>query len=78
MRPTSRRVLHSSSFLSGNLNSSFGIKNTVACIKGSTRALGKDYRDATVVLYSKATLLPLAVKNQIRIMNISFTDSIKI
>ncbi len=62
MKPTSRQVMHSSSFLSGNLNSSFGTKNTVACIKGSTRALGKDYRDATVVLYSKATLLPLAVK----------------
>ncbi len=62
MKPILRQVMHSSSFLNGNFNISFGAKNTVACIKGSTRALGKDYRNVTVVIYSKVNLLPVAIK----------------
>lgn len=34
----------------------------VATIKGSVRKLGQQYQNATVVLYNKANLQPIAVK----------------
>jgi len=34
----------------------------VAKIQGSTKKLGQQYQDATVVLYSKANLLPIAIR----------------
>lgn len=36
--------------------------SVIATIKGSVKKLGQQYRDATVVLYSKANLLPIAVR----------------
>ena len=40
----------------------FGALNTVASIKGSVKKLGQQYKDATLVLYSKANLQPIAVR----------------
>lgn len=59
MKPCSHKALHSNNFLQ---QVNFGAKNTVAGIKGSTKKLGKKYQDATVVLYNKANLLPIAVR----------------
>lgn len=36
--------------------------NIIASIKGSTKKLGKEYKNALVVLYSKRNLSPLAVR----------------
>lgn len=40
----------------------FGVSNTIASIKGSINKLGQKYQDATVALYSKANLQPIAVR----------------
>lgn len=49
---------------SGNLLQSIGtgLNNTVATIKGATKKLGNNYSNATVILYSKNNLTPIAVK----------------
>ena len=62
MKPTSRKVLCSSDFLRGNFNANFGSKNTIASIKGSVKKLGSKYSQASVVLYNKADLLPIAIR----------------
>lgn len=62
MKPVSRKALHSSNFLNGNFNTNFGSKNTVASIKGSVKKLGTKYSQASVVLYNKANLLPIALR----------------
>lgn len=61
MRPISRKALNGSSFLRGDLNSNFGVLNTVASIKGSVKKIGVNYQNAKVILYSKLDLLPYAV-----------------
>lgn len=56
MRPILRKVLPSTNYMqdvSGRV---------VAKIQGSTKKLGQQYQDATVVLYSKANLLPIAIR----------------
>ncbi|WP_180102212.1 hypothetical protein [Acinetobacter sp. YH12126] len=63
MKPTSMETAHSSDYLSGNFGSNFGGKNTAASIKGITKKLGKEYQNATVVVFNKATLIPIAVRN---------------
>lgn len=62
MKPIARKAFHSSSFVNGNFNANFGSKNTVASIKGSVKKLGIKYSQALVVLYSKADLLPVAIR----------------
>ena len=57
MKPCSQKVMPSSAFLQGILTGPI-----VAKILGSTKKLGQQYKDATVVLYNKANLQPIAVR----------------
>lgn len=59
MKPCSRKTLHSGSLLQ---DVGFGIKNTIASIHGTTKKLGKQYKDVLVVLYSKSNFHPVAVQ----------------
>ena len=59
MKPCSRKVISTGNLLQ---DIGFGTKNTVASIKGSVTKLGVNYVNATVVLYNKANLQPLAVR----------------
>jgi len=59
MRPCSRKAMHSGSLLQ---DVGFGTKNTVASIQGTTKKLGKQYKDALVILYSKSNFQPIAVQ----------------
>lgn len=62
MKPVAYKPKVNSNFLSGNFNTNFGSKNTVASIKGSVKKLGTKYSQALVVLYNKADLLPIALR----------------
>ncbi|WP_180011216.1 hypothetical protein [Acinetobacter sp. YH12235] len=57
MKPCSRKPREIATFFQ-----SIPVGPIVAKIQGSTKKLGQQYRDATVVLYSKANLLPIAVR----------------
>lgn len=57
MKPCSQKVMPSSVFLQGILTGPI-----VAKILGSTKKLGQQYQDATIVLYNKANLQPIAVR----------------
>lgn len=57
MKPCSRKAMPSSSCLQ---NITTG--PVVAKIKGSVKKLGMQYQNATVVLYNKANLQPIAVR----------------
>ena len=57
MRPISRKALHSS-----NLMQSIAAGPIVAKIKGSVKKLGQQHQNATVVLYNKANLQPIAIR----------------
>ena len=57
MKPTNRRVAYSADKLQ-----SIAAGPLVAKIQGSIKKLGQQYQDATVVLYNKANLLPIAVR----------------
>lgn len=57
MRPVSRKVV-SSTVLHQQTNTG----PIVAKIQGSVKKLGQQYQDATVVLYNKANLQPIAVR----------------
>ena len=57
MKPCSRKVLPSSSFMQTVVAGP-----VVAKIQGSMKRLGQQYQDATVVLYNKANLQPIAVR----------------
>ncbi|MDK8754284.1 hypothetical protein [Acinetobacter radioresistens] len=59
MKPFSRKVMPSRSLLQ---DIGFGSSNTVASIKGSVKKLGAKYQNATVVVYNKANLLPIAIR----------------
>jgi len=59
MKPCSRKALHSGSLLQ---DIGFGLNNTVANIRGTTKKLGAQYKDAMVVLYSKSNLHPVSVQ----------------
>ena len=62
MKPVLRRAFPSSNFININLNANFGSKNRLAKIQGSVKRLGQQYEDATLVLYNKANLQPIAVR----------------
>lgn len=57
MKPVSHKVLPNSILLQ---NISAG--PVIAKITGSVKKLGQQYKDATVVLYNKANLLPVAIR----------------
>ena len=61
MKPVKRRTMHNSCFLSGSFNTSFGADNTVRKISGSTKKLGQNYQNATVVLFNKQNMQAIAV-----------------
>lgn len=57
MKPCSRRAM-----LSGNIlqEMDIGEKSTIAKIEGSVRRLGESYKAATIILYNKSNLFPIA------------------
>ena len=57
MKPISRKTLPSSNFSQSLLTGPI-----VAKIQGSVKKLGEQYKDATVVLYNKANLQPIAIR----------------
>lgn len=57
MKPVSRKALHSS-----NLMQIVATGPVIAKIQGSIKKLGQQYQNATVVLYNKANLLPIATR----------------
>lgn len=57
MKPISRRVVQSNNFLQ-----SINAGPIIAKIAGSVKKLGVQYQDATVVLYNKGNLLPIAIR----------------
>ena len=56
MRPCLYKALKCSSYLQDTSG------RVIAKIKGSVKKLGVQYQDATVVLYNKANLQPIAVR----------------
>lgn len=61
MKPCHHRVFKTSDVLVDNLHR-FADKKVIAMVSGTIRKLGQQYHDATVVLYNKANLQPIAVK----------------
>lgn len=61
MKPCHHRAARSSDILVDNIHR-FTDQKVIAVVKGTTRKLGQQYHDATVVLYNKANLQPIAVK----------------
>lgn len=57
MKPVGRKISHTSGWLQ---NISTG--PVVAKIQGTVKKLGQQYQDATVVLYNKANMLPIAIR----------------
>lgn len=57
MKPCERKAKPSSVELQ-----TISMGTVIAKIQGSTRKLGEQYKNATVVLYSKANLQPIAVR----------------
>ncbi|CAD9197712.1 hypothetical protein QAC21B_03898 [Acinetobacter bohemicus] len=57
MKPCSRKPKNSSRLLQV-----VEVGPVVAKVKGSVKKLGQQYKDATLVLYNKANLQPIAVK----------------
>ena len=59
MKPVYRKVMPSSN----NLQSTILTPTTVVgSVKGSVKKLGQNYQNASVVLYSKANLQPIAIR----------------
>lgn len=59
MKPCPRNAMSSNNQLQ---SVGFGVLNTIAKIKGSVKKIGQQYQNATVVLYNKANLQPIAVR----------------
>ena len=59
MKPISQKVMPSSNNLQPTILTPISI---VGSIKGSVKKLGQNYQNATVVLYSKANLQPIAIR----------------
>lgn len=57
MKPCSRKVLPSSSFMQTVVAGP-----VVAKIQGSVKKLGQQYQNATIVLYNKINLQPIAIR----------------
>ncbi|WP_312307693.1 hypothetical protein [Acinetobacter variabilis] len=53
------RAMPSGYYASGNYQENFGKSNTVAKIKGTVKKMGVNNNQALVVLFNKATLLPV-------------------
>ena len=68
MKPVSRKTLPSTNFFQ-----SIPPSLVVAKIQGSTKKLGEKYKDAIVVLYSKANLQPIALRKPDQNGNYQFT-----
>lgn len=67
MRPVSRKTAHSADKLQG-----IAIGPVVAKIKGSVKKLGAQYKNATLVLYNKTNLQPIAAQKPDQNGNYSF------
>ena len=72
MKPVSRKALHSSNFVSGSFNTSFGLDNTVRKIVGSVKKLGQNYQNATVVLFDRQNFRTIAAKKPDSLGNYQF------
>lgn len=57
MKPVSRKVLPNSILLQN-----ISVGPVIAKVAGSVKKLGQQYKDATVVLYNKANLQPIAIR----------------
>ena len=57
MKPCCQKVMPSSALLQDVLTGPIAAK-----VKGSVKKLGQQYKDATLVLYNKVNLQPIAVK----------------
>ncbi len=57
MKPCSRRVIKVSDYLQ-----TITTGPVIAKISGSVKKLGNQYQDATIVLYNKTNLQPIAIK----------------
>ena len=57
MKPVSRKVLPNSILLQN-----ISVGPVIAKITGSVKKLGQQYKDATVVLYNKSNLQPIAIR----------------
>lgn len=67
MKPINRRAAYSADKLQG-----IAIGPVVAKIKGSVKKLGAQYKNATLVLYNKANLQPIAAQKPDQNGNYSF------
>ena len=61
MTPVSRKALASKFFLNSDL-SIIPAAASAAKITGSVKKLGEKYQDATIVLYNKGNLQPIAIQ----------------
>lgn len=59
MKPCSRKTMQSGNLLQ---EIGFGLNNTVASIKGSTKKLGENYQNASVAIFNKANLQLITVR----------------
>ncbi|WP_033134176.1 MULTISPECIES: hypothetical protein [unclassified Acinetobacter] len=59
MKPVSRKVMPSSNNLQPTILTPTSV---IGSVKGSVKKLGQNYQNATVVLYSKANLQPIAIR----------------
>lgn len=57
MRPVSRKAIRAP-----NLLQNISVGRVIAKVKGSVKKLGEQYRYATVVLYNKSNLQPIAIQ----------------
>ncbi|APR70714.1 hypothetical protein [Acinetobacter haemolyticus] len=57
MKPCSRKTLKVSNYLQNIITGP-----VIAKISGSVKKLGNQYQDATIVLYNKTNLQPIAIK----------------
>ena len=57
MKPVSRKAMPASSYLQN-----ISVGPVIAKVAGSVKKLGQQYQNASVVLYNKANLLPIAIR----------------
>ena len=57
MKPCSRKARPSSNLLQG-----IAVGPVIAKVAGSVKKLGQQYKDATIVLYNKTNLQPIAIR----------------
>lgn len=59
MKPISQKVMPSSNNLQPTI---LTLTSVIGSVKGSVKKLGQNYQNATVALYSKANLQPIAIR----------------